>query len=79
VQLIYRARLKSPAIEAGPESLEVGLFLFDEIPTDAIAFPSVHWALEDYRETLDQAVFAPRTAPIVKGPPIAAPGESDRG
>lgn len=62
VQLIYRARLKSPAVEAGPESLEVGLFRFDEIPTDAIAFPSVHWALEDYRETLDQAVFAPRTA-----------------
>jgi len=78
VQLIYRARLKSPAVEAGPESQEVGLFRFDEIPTDEIAFPSVHWALKDYRETLGQAVFAPRTAPVVKGPPIALPGEPDR-
>ena len=57
----------------------MGLFRFDEIPTDEIAFPSVHWALEDYRQTLDQAVFAPRTEPILKGPPIAVPGEPQRG
>jgi ADP-ribose pyrophosphatase YjhB (NUDIX family) len=32
VQLIYRARLADEAVAAGPESLEVGLFGWDEIP-----------------------------------------------
>lgn len=59
VQLIYRARLSSPEIAAGPESLEVGLFAWEQIPFDEIAFPSVHWALEHFRETADQAYFAP--------------------
>jgi ADP-ribose pyrophosphatase YjhB (NUDIX family) len=78
VQLIYRARLKSPAVEAGPESLEVGLFRFDQIPVDEIAFPSVHWALKDYRETMDQAVFAPRMTPVQRTLVTAVSGESDR-
>ena len=59
VQLIYRARLASPEVAAGPESQEVGLFTWDQIPEDEIAFPSVHWALEHFRQTADQAVFAP--------------------
>ncbi len=63
VQLIYRARLRHPRVEPGPESLEVGLFRFDEIPYDDIAFPSVHWALKDYRETLGEQIFAPRVEP----------------
>lgn len=63
VQLIYRARLKHPRVEPGPESEEVGLFRFDEIPYDDIAFPSVHWALRDYRETFGQTAFAPRVEP----------------
>jgi ADP-ribose pyrophosphatase YjhB (NUDIX family) len=71
VQLIYRARLKSPDVEAGPESLEVGLFRFDEIPTDEIAFPSVHWALRHYRETAGLAVFAPCTEPPDSAHPLA--------
>src|SRR5262249_33702118 len=45
VQLIYRAHLAVPGIAAGPESEEVGLFAFDEIPWKELAFPSVHWAL----------------------------------
>jgi ADP-ribose pyrophosphatase YjhB (NUDIX family) len=64
VQMIYRARLKSPSIAPGPESLEVGLFRFQEIPMDQLAFASMHWALKDYLETRDQRVIAPRTAPI---------------
>lgn len=59
VQLIYRARLVSPEVAAGPESREVGLFTWDQIPTDDIAFPSVHWALEHFRQTADQGEFAP--------------------
>jgi ADP-ribose pyrophosphatase YjhB (NUDIX family) len=46
VQLIYRARLTSPAVAAGPESLEVALFGWDEIPWGYLAFPSVKCALD---------------------------------
>lgn len=60
VQLIYRARLKTPQVSAGPESREVGLFNWDDIPWNELAFPSVHWSLNHFRETKDQAVFAPR-------------------
>jgi ADP-ribose pyrophosphatase YjhB (NUDIX family) len=60
VQLIYRARLLSPEVAAGPESAEVGLFLWDEIPWEDIAFPSVHWALEHFRDTHTDQTFAPR-------------------
>ena len=49
VQLIYRATLRSPEFSAGEESLEVGLFDWDEIPWNDIAFPTVHWALEHDR------------------------------
>ena len=49
VQLFYRALLADPAFSAGPESLEVALFDFDDIPRDEIAFPSVHWALDHDR------------------------------
>jgi len=62
VQLIYRARLLEPTIAPGPESEEVGLFGFDELP-EVLAFPSVHWALEHYQETRELEEFAPRTAP----------------
>ncbi len=45
VQVIFRAGLAEPGFEAGPESLEVRLFGWDEIPWDDMAFPSVRWAL----------------------------------
>lgn len=44
IQLIYRATLEGEA-SPGPESLEVDLFDWSDIPWDDIAFPSVHWAL----------------------------------
>jgi len=50
VQVIYRARLAEPGFEPGPESLEVRLFAWDEIPWDDLAFPSVHWSLQHYRD-----------------------------
>lgn len=59
VQLIYRARLVTPEVAAGPESREVGLFAWDEIPWNELAFPSVHWALDHFRQTRDQEIFAP--------------------
>ena len=63
VQLIYRARLIDEKVAAGPESLEVGLFAWDEIPWDEIAFPSVRWALNHEREARASGDFTPRHAP----------------
>lgn len=63
VQLIYRARLVDPAVSAGPESQEVGLFAWDEIPWDHLAFPSVEWALSHWRETSGESAFAPKSNP----------------
>lgn len=61
VQLIYRARLLSPEVVAGPESEAVGLYRWNEIPWDALAFPTVGWALRHHRELGDTASFAPRS------------------
>jgi ADP-ribose pyrophosphatase YjhB (NUDIX family) len=63
VQLIYRARLIDPAFAAGPESLEVRLFGWDEIPWSELAFPSVRWALHHHREAAGEAVPMPRGNP----------------
>jgi ADP-ribose pyrophosphatase YjhB (NUDIX family) len=63
VQLIYRARLIAPDVRPGIESEEVALYAWDAIPWDRLAFPSVHWALNDYRATLGQSVFPPRSNP----------------
>lgn len=69
VQVLYRAQLAEPGWAAGPESLEVRLFLWDEIPWDDIAFPSVSWALRHWHTT--------RGRPL--GPPAINPPEDPRG
>ena len=63
VQLIYRARLLDPDVKPGPESAEVGLFGWEEIPWDEMAFPSARWALRQWRETEALRDFAPMTNP----------------
>lgn len=59
VQLIYKARLATPAFHAGDESLEVQLFDWDRIPWEELAFPTVHWALHQFREVQDRDAFPP--------------------
>jgi len=59
VQLIYRAELLSPDVAAGPESAEVGLYCWDDIPWAELAFPTVEWSLLDYRNRRGRAEFAP--------------------
>lgn len=49
VQVIFRARLLGPAIGPTPESSEVGLFRWEEIPWGELAFPSVEWSLQHWR------------------------------
>ena len=63
IQVIFRAGLAEPDIAPGPESLEVDLFDWDRIPWDDLAFPSVHWALNQFREVWDKPLFAPFTNP----------------
>jgi len=63
VQVIYRARLTSPDVTPGPESEEVALFGWEEIPWNDIAFPSVRWALRHYREVCGVTDFAARFNP----------------
>ncbi len=71
VQLIYRARLIDERVNAGPESLEVRLFGWDDIPWDDLAFPSVRWALCHEREARLTGDFSTRIAP----PPEVQPGD----
>ena len=63
VQMFYRAELISPEIGNGIESLETRLFTWDEIPWGELAFPTVKWVLEHYRDSLGKANFAPYTVP----------------
>jgi ADP-ribose pyrophosphatase YjhB (NUDIX family) len=63
VQLIYRARLIEPDFAPGPESLETGLFSWDEIGALSLAFPTVRWALDAWRAVEGLSVFAPFTNP----------------
>jgi len=59
LQLFYRARLSSPDVAVGPESEEVGLFSFDELPAAELAFPSVHWAIGHFRQAQGAKALPP--------------------
>jgi len=63
VQLIYRARLLDEAVQAGSESLEVGLFSWEQIPWSQLAFPSIVWALQHDREARANRDFTTRINP----------------
>lgn len=72
VQLLYRARLTVPEVAAGPESLEVRLIGWQDIPWDELAFPTVAWVLRRAIELRgEEGPFRP-----VGNPP--APGSSGR-
>lgn len=64
VQMFYRADLVSPDIAVGPESQEVALMAWDDIPWDELAFPAVYYALQHWHETKDQPAFAPFSEPV---------------
>ncbi|MCO6419588.1 NUDIX hydrolase [Siccirubricoccus sp. KC 17139] len=63
VQLIFRAGFAAPGFAAGPESEEVALFDWAEIPWAEIAFPSVHWALRAWRAAAGRPLGAPASNP----------------
>ncbi|MEM7235780.1 MAG: NUDIX hydrolase [Planctomycetota bacterium] len=59
VQLLFLASFEEPGFSAGPESEEVELFTWDEIPWGDLAFSSVPWALEKAREVGSAQTFVP--------------------
>ena len=66
VQLIYRAHFADPTTPRygpGVESLEVGLFHWDDIPWHHLAFPTVKWALDAWRANPTGPLGAPRGNP----------------
>jgi ADP-ribose pyrophosphatase YjhB (NUDIX family) len=66
VQLIFRARFadaEKPHFAPGPESVDVRLFDWDEVPRDYLAFPSVHWSLAAWRSGAGQPLTVPAGNP----------------
>jgi ADP-ribose pyrophosphatase YjhB (NUDIX family) len=59
VQIMYLAHFGEAVYSAGPESLEVKLASWDEIPWEDLAFPTVRWALEQYRSVEGVQDFTP--------------------
>jgi len=64
VQVIFRARLLDGELGPTDESSEIGLFGWGEIPWGELAFPSVEWALRDWRAGLDAAPGPAATEPL---------------
>jgi len=62
VQVMFRATLASD-IAPGPESEEVGLFAWKDIPWSELAFPTVVWALSQYSGIRHLSAFAPFSNP----------------
>lgn len=62
VQVMFRAKLVSE-VSAGPESEEVGLYDWKDIPWRELAFPTVVWALTHYAETREQDTIIPFANP----------------
>lgn len=64
VQIMFRGTLKTADCAPGPESLDVRLFDWDDIPWPEIAFPTVYWALRHWKESLARSGFAPYSNPV---------------
>ena len=65
VQILFRARLLHPDVAAGPESLEVRLVGWNDIPWDDLAFPTVAWVLERAMELRGKADWPATLNPCV--------------
>jgi ADP-ribose pyrophosphatase YjhB (NUDIX family) len=63
VQVMFRGHLRKPDFSPGPESLDVKLVAFDEIPWTELAFPTVRWALLHDRQIAEGRGIAPFSNP----------------
>ncbi|MEQ8934583.1 MAG: NUDIX hydrolase [Amphiplicatus sp.] len=64
VQIMFRAKLVTGKIAPGPESADVILARWEDIPWADIAFPTVGWALRHWRESRERTDFAPYSNPV---------------
>jgi ADP-ribose pyrophosphatase YjhB (NUDIX family) len=64
VHMMFVARMRSPHIEAGEESLEVRFFAWSEIPWADLAFPSVVAALRRFQEVRGRDSFEAFVGPL---------------
>lgn len=69
VQVLYKADLLSPDVEAGPESAEVGLFPWDAVPWHDLAFPTVGWILNHASSLRDRPAGFPTVGNPEDEPP----------
>ena len=51
VYVVYRAHMTTPEFAPGPESQDVVLSDWDDIPWDDLAFSSIVWALKRFRDS----------------------------
>lgn len=63
IHMMYRATLPKPDFAPGIESEDVQLFNWADIPWDELAFPSVHWVLNHFKDAEHKTGFAPYTNP----------------
>jgi ADP-ribose pyrophosphatase YjhB (NUDIX family) len=63
VHMVYRATMVSPEHKPGVESLDTAMFAWEDIPWDDLAYPNVHWALNQWREAEGKNGFAPFGVP----------------
>ncbi len=64
VHMMFVARMRSPRIEAGEESLEVRFFEWSEIPWADLAFPSVAAALRRFEVVRGRDSFEAFVGPL---------------
>ena len=57
VYFIYKADMQTPTFAAGLESTDVQLLEWSEIPWNHLAFPSVAWGLDRFREGGETVVY----------------------
>jgi ADP-ribose pyrophosphatase YjhB (NUDIX family) len=69
VYMIFRARLLDLGFGPGPESLEVRLFVEDEIPWEELAFRTIGRTLRNYFLDRKQGEFPIRVSTLVRKPP----------
>jgi ADP-ribose pyrophosphatase YjhB (NUDIX family) len=66
VHIFFRARFADPAAPhfvAGEETLEAGLFAWDDIAWGSLAFPTVRWALDAWQASAGAPLGAPTVNP----------------
>lgn len=75
IQLIFRAQIVHLGeLKAGNETLEVGLFAWQDIPWQELAFPTVSWALHHHFESRHRNSLVPFYNPTKLGedpPPLS--------